>query len=275
MAAIERSRKFGSVEFNVIAHVRRTVADRKQRHDDFVLDESSTPVNKLTLSLPFDECSVCIEHGLVRSLSCCSLLICRRCIYAHVSVHIAEARIRILCPSCPHVFTREEIIELLTDNEPEGNIIERYKRFYADINREPHRRTCPQCSCLKQFDEKLFESARQRRQNTPRRVVCDECHFVWCFYCHAPWHEHLTCKEYQGGEKLLRVWAAQKSHDQHNAKQCPRCKVRHPIGACLSHDTTNVRPCRCSSLGTVVVLTWSVRNVTVTFATIAANDDWE
>ena len=146
-----------------------------------------------------------------------------------------EARIRISCPSCPHVLSREEILFLLAENDQQGDIAERYKRFYADINGEAHRKTCPQCCAIKELDKKLFEGVRWRK-HVPRRVVCDECQFVWCFFCHAPWHEKMSCKEYREGEKMLRSWAAKKNQNQQNAQRCPRCKVK--IRGCSS----NTRP---------------------------------
>ena len=110
------------------------------------------------------------------------------------------------------------------NNDENGEIIEKYKRFYADINGERHIKTCPQCSAIKEFDKKLFEGI-QWKKTVPRRVVCDECQYVWCFFCHAPWHENMTCKEYQEGEKLVQIWAQKKDTNQQNAQRCPRCKV--------------------------------------------------
>ncbi|CAF3226012.1 unnamed protein product [Rotaria socialis] len=174
--------------------------------------------------LPTAECQVCLEESSIRPLSCCSSTVCSSCIYSHLSSHISEAQIRIACPSCPHILTREEILLLLLEKDTNGEIAERYKRFYADINREPHIKTCPQCCAIKQIDKNLFQGVRLRK-NIPRRVTCDECQFEWCFYCHAPWHSKMTCKEYREGEKLLRVWAAKTDNNQQNAQRCPRCKV--------------------------------------------------
>jgi E3 ubiquitin-protein ligase RNF217 len=145
--------------------------------------------------------------------------------FSHLSSHIKEARIRISCPTCPHILTREEILLLLLDKDIDGHIAELYKRFYADINQEPHIKTCPQCCALKEVDKKLVEGVRWRK-TIPRHVVCDECHFSWCFHCHAPWHDKMTCKEYREGEKMLRTWAAQSDNHQQNAQRCPKCKVR-------------------------------------------------
>jgi E3 ubiquitin-protein ligase RNF217 len=171
------------------------------------------------------ECQVCLEESPIRPLSCCSSTICSTCIHSHLSTNITEAQIRISCPSCPHIFSREEILALLSEKDLNGEIAERYKRFYADINHEPHIKTCPQCCAIKEVDKKLFEGVRWKKR-VPRRVNCNECNFEWCFYCHSPWHEKMSCKEYREGAKLLRTWAAQTSDNQQNAQQCPRCKVR-------------------------------------------------
>jgi E3 ubiquitin-protein ligase RNF217 len=160
----------------------------------------------------------------IRPLSCCLSSVCSSCIYSHLSSHICEAQIRISCPSCPHIFTREEILSILSDTDENGEISEKYKRFYADINREAHIKTCPQCCAIKEIDKNLFEGIRWRK-NIPRHVICNECQFAWCFYCHAPWHEKMSCKEYRDGEKLLRAWASQTNNNQQNAQRCPRCKV--------------------------------------------------
>ncbi|CAF1356804.1 unnamed protein product [Adineta steineri] len=187
-------------------------------------DSLSSSEEPPILILPNAECLVCLEELPIRPLSCCSSSVCSSCIYSHLSSHINEAQIRIACPSCPHIFTREELLMLLAEKDDTGEISEKYKRFYADINRQPHIKTCPQCCAIKEVDKTLFEGMR-RKKHIPRRVNCDECHFDWCFYCHAPWHQRMTCKEYRAGEKLLREWAFQTDNNQKNAQQCPRCKV--------------------------------------------------
>jgi E3 ubiquitin-protein ligase RNF217 len=171
------------------------------------------------------ECQVCLEELSIRPLSCCSSTVCSTCIYSHLSSHINEAQIRISCPSCPHILTREEILLLLVEKDTNMEVAERYKRFYADINREGHIKTCPQCCAIKEIDKNLVEGIRWRK-TIPRHVICDYCQFNWCFYCHAPWHEKMTCKEYREGEKMLRLWASETNNNQQNAQQCPRCKVR-------------------------------------------------
>uniref|UniRef100_A0A803K1V3 Ring finger protein 217 n=1 Tax=Xenopus tropicalis TaxID=8364 RepID=A0A803K1V3_XENTR len=57
------------------------------------------------------------------------------------------------------------------------------------------------------------------------QIQCPSCQFIWCFKCHAPWHEGVNCREYKKGDKLLRHWANEIEHGQRNAQKCPRCKV--------------------------------------------------
>lgn len=57
------------------------------------------------------------------------------------------------------------------------------------------------------------------------QIQCSNCQFVWCFKCHAPWHNGLKCRDYRKGDKLLRSWASVIEHGQRNAQKCPQCKV--------------------------------------------------
>lgn len=61
------------------------------------------------------------------------------------------------------------------------------------------------------------------------QIQCTKCQFVWCFKCHAPWHEGLKCRDYRKGDKLLRHWASVFEHGQRNAQKCPRCKVMNML----------------------------------------------
>ncbi|ESP02642.1 hypothetical protein LOTGIDRAFT_138098 [Lottia gigantea] len=56
-------------------------------------------------------------------------------------------------------------------------------------------------------------------------VVCDKCELRWCFPCHGPWHEGLSCKDYRKGDRLLQMWALEMKSGQVNAQRCPRCKI--------------------------------------------------
>ncbi|CAM2701516.1 unnamed protein product [Rotaria socialis] len=114
------------------------------------------------------ECKICFKVLSVEPLLCCSSSICSKCVYHYFTTNINETRIRITCPSCPHIFTRKEILSLLSNYDHNGNISERYKRFYADINREAHIKTCPRCCSIKQIDKRLFEGIRWKKNDSTK-----------------------------------------------------------------------------------------------------------
>jgi E3 ubiquitin-protein ligase RNF217 len=236
-------------------------------------DSFSSSSDSRIAVIPMSECKVCLEELSIEPLSCCSSSICLKCLYSHFSSHIIEGRIRIICPSCPHIFTREQILLLLSSNDENEDISTRYKRFYADINRESHIKTCPRCCSIKEIDKHIFQGVRWKR-NIPRKVICNQCQFEWCFFCHAPWHNKINCKEYQQGEKMLRSWAARIDQNQQNAQQCPRCKVS--IETLFSPSLSPLfLSFRFIYLEMVVVLIWFAQNVNVIFVIIVENEDLE
>jgi hypothetical protein len=56
-----------------------------------------------------------------------------------------------------------------------------------------------------------------------------ECNLIWCFQCHSPWHDGIQCKEFRRGDRMLKKWAQEVHYGQHNAQQCPCCKVNPEI----------------------------------------------
>ncbi|KAF5894904.1 E3 ubiquitin-protein ligase, partial [Clarias magur] len=101
--------------------------------------------------------------------------------------------------------------------------VAKYKYFLELGRLDSGTKTCPKCS--------LFTSLKGRGQpvqskDEPKfKIQCSKCDLVWCFRCHAPWHEGLKCREFKKGDKLLRNWASVIEHGQRNAQKCPRCKV--------------------------------------------------
>lgn len=71
----------------------------------------------------------------------------------------------------------------------------------------------------------------------PEVINCIDCQLEWCFDCHAPWHQGLTCQKYKKGDKMLEKWAKLKSirFYQRNAQRCPKCKVPL-ISHCLNFN---------------------------------------
>jgi E3 ubiquitin-protein ligase RNF217 len=66
-------------------------------------------------------------------------------------------------------------------------------------------------------------------RRAPTKVQCVECSLIWCFQCHSPWHDGIQCKEFRRGDRMLKKWAREVHYGQHNAQQCPSCKVKKKI----------------------------------------------
>ena len=62
-------------------------------------------------------------------------------------------------------------------------------------------------------------------RRAPTKVQCVQCSLIWCFQCHSPWHDGIQCKEFRRGDRMLKKWAREVHYGQHNAQQCPSCKV--------------------------------------------------
>jgi hypothetical protein len=63
-------------------------------------------------------------------------------------------------------------------------------------------------------------------RRAPTKVQCVECNLIWCFQCHSPWHDGIQCREFRRGDRMLKKWAREVHYGQHNAQQCPSCKVK-------------------------------------------------
>ena len=167
------------------------------------------------------ECQICCEEKNLNLRPCCDLPVCAECLSQYVNTQISQAIVKVECLNavCDHYVPREEILAVL---EPENK--EKFYRFLVDANKEPHIKTCPRCSHIASVDQELVKTFKQMKYG--HKVTCEACELLWCFPCHSPWHEEVTCKDFQKGDKLLSAWAKEHHYGQANARRCPKCKVR-------------------------------------------------
>ncbi|XP_014662152.1 PREDICTED: E3 ubiquitin-protein ligase ARIH2-like [Priapulus caudatus] len=170
------------------------------------------------MPLQVAECEVCLTVATLRARPCCALLVCEQCLQTYVHVQIGDGVAQIDCcnADCGGFMHRDEIMFMLVDAETK----EKFVRYLVDANNDPRQKTCPRCN-------KIMTLEREPTSGKRSAVTCVDCHLVWCFPCHAPWHEGLSCKEYRKGDKLLHEWAKHNSEEmrQRNAQRCPKCKV--------------------------------------------------
>lgn len=170
------------------------------------------------------ECQVCFDSVRLTVRPCCQKAVCDSCLQQYVETQISEnGNIRIECPNpdCKSQMFSDEIRSILR-TKPE--LRDRYDRWIVDLNGDPNRKTCPRCCHITELDPAALSDRKVYKYGLKKE--CTECHLEWCFPCHSPWHEGMSCKKYRTGDILLRNWAREHIRfGECNAQQCPKCKV--------------------------------------------------
>lgn len=165
-------------------------------------------------------CRICLDDKHIMPLHCCKKAVCEECLKRYISSQVHAGRAHLVCPitECSGFLEESLVVSNLTSEE-----LSKYKYFLELSLLDSSTKPCPHCN--------LFTSLKGHGQQTSTKaehkykIQCTECQFVWCFKCHAPWHEGLKCRDYRKGDKLLRHWASVIEHGQRNAQKCPRCKI--------------------------------------------------
>ncbi|KAI1897478.1 hypothetical protein AGOR_G00083690 [Albula goreensis] len=165
-------------------------------------------------------CRICLEDKNIKPLHCCKKAVCEECLKRYVSSQVRVGRADIVCPitECSGHLEENTIVTHLASEE-----VAKYKYFLELGRIDSSTKPCPQCSLFTSLKTRPLQVQSKAEQKY--KIQCTKCQFVWCFKCHAPWHEGLKCKDYRKGDKLLRHWASVIEHGQRNAQKCPRCKI--------------------------------------------------
>uniref|UniRef100_A0A803J782 RBR-type E3 ubiquitin transferase n=1 Tax=Xenopus tropicalis TaxID=8364 RepID=A0A803J782_XENTR len=165
-------------------------------------------------------CRVCLEDRSLKPLPCCKKPVCDECLKRYLSSQVQLGQAEIRCPitECNKHLDESTILYSL----PHDDII-KYKYFLELSRVDSSTKPCPQCKHFTTFRSKTHIPNLTKSENK-LKIQCPSCQFIWCFKCHAPWHEGVNCREYKKGDKLLRHWANEIEHGQRNAQKCPRCK---------------------------------------------------
>ena len=159
-------------------------------------------------------CSICLEdvnENRTTSHRQCDANFCDSCFGAYIRLQITQGKWELECANCSLLLS-EEIIQRFLQDYP--LLQEHFARLLADAYTDPLVKTCPNCCVL----------TRAKKEQT-KHVVCSECHFDWCFSCHAPWHKGMNCKDFKRGSKLFKAWTKSTTEGAKNARRCPKCKI--------------------------------------------------
>ncbi|XP_022091132.1 probable E3 ubiquitin-protein ligase RNF217 [Acanthaster planci] len=168
----------------------------------------------------FAECQVCLLETFGRPRLCCHLHVCDACLQWYIREKVQHRILSIRCPNpaCSDSICREEIQHHLS-----SQLLTKFLRFLIEENSDPDQKTCPRCNHVANFHRDVLIS-KHKSHPDEQKVTC-LCGMLWCFRCHSPWHENITCKQYQRGDRLLKEWAKEHHYGQPNANRCPKCKV--------------------------------------------------
>eukprot|EP00064_Thunnus_orientalis_P003796 superscaffoldBa00000323_g3807 len=162
-------------------------------------------------------CRVCLESKTITPLPCCRKAVCDECLKLYVTSQVRVAKAYISCPipECSGSLEEGVVVSHLASED-----VAKYRYFLELSQLDSSTKPCPQCS--------EFTSLKKHNPNRSEqkyKIQCSNCQFVWCFKCHAPWHNGLKCRDYRKGDKLLRNWASVIEHGQRNAQKCPQCRI--------------------------------------------------
>ncbi|XP_026855169.2 probable E3 ubiquitin-protein ligase RNF217 isoform X1 [Electrophorus electricus] len=165
-------------------------------------------------------CRICFDEKHIKPLHCCKKAVCEECLKKYITSQVLVGQVDIACPitECSGYLEENVIVSHLAAEE-----LAKYKYFQEVSRLDSGTKPCPQCSMFTSLKGRGLQATGKAEHKY--KIQCTKCLFVWCFKCHAPWHDGLKCREYRKGDKLLRHWASVIEHGQRNAQKCPRCKI--------------------------------------------------
>ncbi|CAJ0755417.1 20858_t:CDS:2 [Entrophospora sp. SA101] len=186
------------------------------------------------------ECMICLEKrnkkGFLQITNTCSheKIICRNCIRSHIGTRLDEkGDINITCPvtGCAQLLTYDNVKRLVRK--------EMFERFdlltvRQELNSMPDFRWCKNPSCGS-------GQIHANREYAPI-VTCQICKARSCYVHDIPWHENMSCDEY---DKLRKnEEAATLDYLTRETKPCPKCGVRISKNGGCNHMTCKVSSCK-------------------------------
>ncbi|CAF0730745.1 unnamed protein product [Brachionus calyciflorus] len=172
------------------------------------------------------ECEICYDFCFVNTRNCCNLKSCNKCINLYIQSQIKEScgnvRIECLNNNCKKLIHKDEICERM--NKFDKETLNLYLKFLVDANKDSKCKTCPRCSHIMNLDN-LERRVKSSKTTLLTKCQCTECQLVWCFQCHAPWHDGIACNEFRKGDRMLKYWAKEVHYGQQNAQICPKCNI--------------------------------------------------
>lgn len=201
-------------------------SDTEESEPEYDLNENGRMTGFFEKTLPFRcECQICMDSCFVNERQCCSFKSCNKCINFYIQNKIKEScgnlSIECLNNECNKLINKDEICERMFKFDIKTHDL--YLKILIDANKNSDRKTCPQCSFI--LDIKSIQKMPLNKSKVVTKCKCTKCELIWCFKCHAPWHEGISCAKYVKADNMLKYWAKEVHFGQQNAQKCPKCKI--------------------------------------------------
>ena len=176
-------------------------------------------------------CTFCVELKLLSDFpagnelppSCLhDLDVCRVCIRRSLSIQIANRTVERV--GCPHGDRAWDPRFVQTHATREDHATYDAILLNRLLEAMPEFRRCLRPGCS---DGQIYV-----RQYGPSIVECTSCGFRTCFYHQTPWHEDVTCEEFDGVSEIDEETKARTAREEakvveiFNPQPCPNCGVR-------------------------------------------------
>ena len=180
-------------------------------------------------------CIVCYDETLAFTKRlCCQQIVCQSCLGRIIHTRLNDGLIEFPCPNpeCSDPIGRTEVLGHLNQEDKV-----RFERLRVNAESDKSRKTCPHCSHITEHHLPVRKVRRLREEEV--KVQCENCRIEWCFKCHAPWHQGLTCKEFMKGNRQFQKWTKDRPNGVANCQKCPTCRVFIQRSTGCDHMTCN------------------------------------
>ena len=199
-------------------------------------------------------CVICYSNEAA-GLPCCSEKVCDDCLTTHIRIQLQQGQSKIKCPA---IRCKKDLNEFATRHVMTQSMGEKMRLLQVNANRDPTVKACPGCNLITTkttLEVFTMRSSKGNRQKSERhcREICVKCDHAWCFLCHAPWHDGLSCQEFKkGSSDLVQLWSKKQttSRGQRNAYPCPYCGIYiERNGGCPAMQCSRCRTSWCYQCG--------------------------
>ena len=227
----------GSIDLEIVPRARRNLFRHSVSLDSdisslaFDQDEQGTS----NVQTAAGTCIVCYDEGQAfTKRSCCQQIICQTCLAKTIQTRLNDGLIEFPCPNpeCSDPIGRTEVFSHLNQEDKV-----RFERLRVNAESDNSRKTCPHCSHITEHHLPVRRVRRLREEEV--KIQCENCRIEWCFKCHAPWHQDMTCKEFTRGNRQFQKWTEDRPNGVANCQKCPTCRVFIQRSTGCDHMTCN------------------------------------